>query len=328
MWLVSLCAGLAVIESALTDKGASLIIALTAVVSALISELLIDLPRKGRTLKDGSAVASALILTLLLPNHIHPVLVIFGAAFAMVVVKHSFGGLGANWVNPALGGWLFMRFSWPAAFNAVLEDAPFLGAGPAVSVEPVSLLDGTLTSFLNRTIFSLTGSAIPNGYIDLFVPSGPGFIADRGLLGLLAGTIIITASQVNRAWVSACYLGILTLLIRMYGDLPSGGPLGNGDILLGLFSGGTIAAAFLLMGDTATGAKSFAGVTVSVVLAAVLTFLFRYQGQEGCGAFYAVLLINALVPFIRDIESKQLYSQNQQNGVALNIRRSFPGSVK
>jgi electron transport complex protein RnfD len=79
------------------------------------------------------------------------------------------------------------------------------------------------------------------------------------------------------------------------------------------------------MGDPATGAKSVTGLTVSVILAAVFTFLFRYQGLEIYGAFYAVLLINALVPLIRGIERRLFYSQNQPG---LNIRRFFPWGVK
>jgi electron transport complex protein RnfD len=137
MWLVSICAGLTILQSAMTDAFASLFIALAAVTGALLTEFLIDdlsmrrfireggRPQDGQSgaYRDGSAIASALVLTLLLPNTIHPLFAFLGAVFAMLVLKHSFGGLGTNWVNPALGTWLFIRVGWPGAFSDALKDS-------------------------------------------------------------------------------------------------------------------------------------------------------------------------------------------------------------
>jgi electron transport complex protein RnfD len=312
MWLVCICGFAAVIQSAWTDLGSSLEIAVAAVGAAILAELWMlyrtralggfrdpglagGIQTDGR-IADGSAAASALILALLLPNSIHPVYAGFGALFAMVVIKHSFGGLGSNWANPALGGWLFVRFSWPVVFEKAPEVFPL-----------ENTLDALISSFLNHRIFSLTGSELPGGYIGRLFSTAPGIIADRGLCALLLGTIVITASQANRAWIPAVYLGVYALLIRLFGALALGGVFGNGDILFGLFSGGTIAAAFLLMADPATGAKSDTGMLAAVILGAVFSFIFRYAGGEAYGAFFAVALVNALTPLIRSIEIRQLY---------------------
>lgn len=317
MWLVCICAGMAVIQSSWTDLGSSLEIALIALGSAILAEMLILYQsRLGRTrngavdnriadgrILDGSAAASALVLTLLLPNTIHPAYAGFGAGFAMVVIKHSFGGLGANWMNPALGGWLFIRFSWPQAFENVLEGSFLMPSGQSGG------LDTVVSSFLNDRFFSFTGSELPGAYIDRLFFAAPGIIADRGLCALLLGTILLTASQVNRDWIPAVYLGVYALFIRLFGALPSGGSLGDGDILYAFFSGGTIVAAFLLMADPATGAKSDIGMLAGVILAAVLSYLFRYSGGEIYGAFFAIALVNALMPLIRFIEDRGLYSR-------------------
>ncbi|GHV82462.1 hypothetical protein AGMMS49991_10200 [Spirochaetia bacterium] len=328
MWLVSLCAGLAVLQSSLTDSFSSLLVALAAAAGALLPEMLINRKLKIHTLRDGSAVASALVLTLLLPNQINPILAALGAAFAMVVVKHSFGGLGTNWVNPAVGGWLFIRCSWPAAFGKALESSPLTilsglirngewdAQGSPLNIlsmsgggfsAPAASAGSAVYSTLSHVIFSFTGAELPDGYMNLFISGGPGIIADRGLLALLLGTIIITASQVNRAWIPAVFLAFYTLLVRVFGALSIGGGLGNGDMIFGICSGGIIAAAFLLVSDPATGPKSGIGAAAFAAAAGLLAFIFRYAGIEPYGAFFAIALMNALVPLIRDFESRRIY---------------------
>jgi electron transport complex protein RnfD len=310
MWLVSLAAFLAIVQSALTDSFSSLIIAVTAVIAALLCEFVIYFrTEKSGMIRDGSSITSALILVLLLPNHINPIYAAIGAVFAMVVVKYSFGGLGSNWVNPAIGGWLFICFSWPDVFNHALETSPLLSgvdfpiAGSAV--------DTAVSAFLNKTIFSGMGVELPGGYIDLFSSNGVGIIADRGTLGLLIGSIIIIASQVNRVWIPVVYLGVYGLLIRLFGALPFGGEFGKGDILTGFLSGGTIVAAFFLVSEPVTGPKSGRGALIAVFLASVFAYMFRYQGGEVYGAFFAAALLNVLVPIIRGFESHILYTRRE-----------------
>jgi electron transport complex protein RnfD len=331
MWLVSLCALMAVVQSSLTDKFSSLVIALLAVLAAVLTEFLI-LRTRGRVfyLKDGSAVASALILCLFLPNRISPACAVAGAVFAIAVVKHSFGGLGSNWLNPAVGGWLFIRFSWPSAFNAALEASPLslLAGGLSRGLtspqgSPLGILkidsggifaapsglDSLVRSFFNTFIFSITGAELPGGYIDLFSSPAPGIIADRGVLALLLGTIIITASQVSRAWVPALWLAAFGFLVRMAGALPYGGGWWSGDMLFALCSGGTLAAAFLLAADPATGAKSNWGILLAALAGGGIAFLFRYQGGEAYGAVFAAALVNAVLPLVRKFESRRFYEK-------------------
>ncbi|MDR1058779.1 MAG: RnfABCDGE type electron transport complex subunit D, partial [Treponema sp.] len=277
MWLVSLCALMAVIQSSLSDSFSSLIIALGSIAAAVLVESLVRCGRGDRLdFKDGGVVTSALVLALLLPNRIHPLYACIGSAFAVLVIKNCFGGLGSNWLNPAAGGWLFLRLSWPGAFREALAGSPLsllsesLGRGVSnPQGSPLGLLkidgaggqtlisafDTAARSFLNNTVFSLSGAELPGGYMDLLSSSSPGIIADRGLLALLLGTIIITAAQVNRSWIPALFLGVYGLMVRIFGALPYGGETGGGDLLFGLFSGGVIAGAFILAADPATGAK-------------------------------------------------------------------------
>jgi len=171
--------------------------------------------------------------------------------------------------------------------------------------------DTALSSFLNDTIFAFTGSFLPQGYLSFFSLKGPGIIADRGLFFLLLGTVLLAASQVFRFWLPAAFILVYSFLIRVFGALSFGGPLLKGDILFAMFSGGTLAAAFILIADPATGPKSTAGNVVFVFLCAVFAFLFRYPGFDPYGAVTAVLLGNTLVPIIRRIENACYYEKRR-----------------
>jgi electron transport complex protein RnfD len=319
MWLVSMCAALAILQSSLNDSFGSFVVALAAVSGALFAEFLLDTvsgrrfvggPGQSGAYRDGSAVTSALTLTLLLPNQIHPGFAFLGAIFAMTVVKHSFGGLGTNWVNPALGAWLFIRFSWPGAFANALGDSPpgFFAENLAGDFPQAPGSETFWTALLNKVIFFPLGAEMPPGYLDLFSYSGPGIIADRGIAALLLGTIIIVAGQAIRFWIPLCFLGAYCFLVRLFAALPLGGDFGAGDMLAGLFSGGVLVAAFILVADPATGPKSRGLTLLAATLGGALSFMFRYLGSEPYGAFFAVALLNVFSPLFRCFETRFLYS--------------------
>ena len=317
IWLVNLCAFMTVIQSSLTDSYWSLLVTLSAVSTALLTEFLIlNKNKKAWMLKDGSAVASALILSLLLPNRISPAYAAAGSVFAIVVIKHSFGGLGSNWLNPAAGGWLFIRFSWPVQFARALEGSPLSlvadnlrASQTSAMFAAASPLDASLRPFLNKTVFSLISAELPEGYIDLFASRFPGIIADRGVFMLLLGTLVITASQVNRAWIPAVYLAVFGFLVRLIGGLPYGAGLWNGDVILTLCSGGTLVAAFFLAADPATGAKSNKGILLAAAASGGIAFLFRCFGDDPYGAVLTAVIVNAMLPLVRVLESWRLYNR-------------------
>ena len=307
MWIISACGFFCILQSSFTDEGKSLVIAVTALLTALLAEFLLTWQSSGvKKIMDGSAVATALILAMMLPNQIHPVYAAMGSVFAVIVVKYSFGGLGSNWLNPAIGGWLFIRFSWPSAFSTAFESASY-SISEMVQTTEISNIDNSVTDFLNGSVFSAAGVQMPSGYIDLLINNSPGIITDRGLFALLIGTVIITAVGINRGWIPLVFLFVYGFLIRLAGDL--NGVFWNGDILYGLFSGGTIAAAFIISAEPSSSAKLLPGVLFSVVLAAILSWFFRYKCMEFSGCFIALALVNCLTPVIRLIEEKLFFSQ-------------------
>jgi electron transport complex protein RnfD len=317
MWLICGCSFLCVLQSSLSDNGKSLVVALTAFFSALLIELLLTWRKYGSDkIKDGSAAATAMILSLLLPNQIHPVYVFLGTAFAIIVVKYSFGGLGSNWLNPAIGGWLFIRFSWSSAFTkAIGSSVPSISEMTLSS--SLSTLDNTVTEFFNSFVFSIAGVQMPSGYIDLLFNNNIGIIADRGLFFLLIGTVVITAIGINRGWIPVVFLAVYGFFIRFADDLS--GMYWNGDMLYGIFSGGTIAAAFILAAEPASGAKLKPGIIFTVILSAFLSWFFRYRCMEYTGCFIALALTNCLTPLVRLFEEKVFLSRNNRSRFRENL---------
>jgi electron transport complex protein RnfD len=310
MWLVFLCAFACVIQSAISDGGVSLIPAFTAIAAALLTEFLLTWKQHGSSkILDGSAAATAMILVLMLPNVINPVYAALGVIFAIAVVKFCFGGLGSNWLNPALGGWLFIKFSWPNAFaNALGETSSFITEIGGTT--DISALDNSVTEILNSSVFSIVGVQLPSGYIDLLFYNSPAIIADRGLFILIIGTIFITATGINRGWIPLVFLTVFGFLVKFAGDIS--GLAWNGDLLYGLFSGGTILAAFILAAEPASSAKLRTGVFVTVVLGAVLSWFFRYKGGEYFGCFIALALVNCFTPLVKLAEERLLISNKDR----------------
>jgi electron transport complex protein RnfD len=320
MWLVFCCALLAIVQSAIGDGGMSFAVAVAALVSAVLTEMLMTSNVHGlKKVKDGSAAASAMVLTLLLPNQIHPIYAALGAAFAMVVVKHSFGGLGSNWMNPALGGWLFIRFSWPQAFNRALDgmaaNAPQTGSAG----------DQIIGNFLNKYIFRFLGAELPPGYIDIFSLQSPGIIADRAVLALVLAVAVIAAFEISRSWLSLLYLAVFGFLVRLAGGGAEGaGGWWTGDVIFTFFSGGTLVTAFILIVAPSSGAKSIPGNIIIVVLAAVLSLVFRVSASVFYGCFFAVALVNAFTPFLCKLERRLLFSLSPPSNEEDD---AFPGAA-
>jgi electron transport complex protein RnfD len=285
-------------------------IAIAAVLAALLTEALICLATGRRTIYDGSVVVTALVLTMLLPNRIHPGFAVFGAIFAIAIVRFPFGGLGANWLNPALGGALAVRFSWTMVWNKSLETMSLepLTFDPARSLSSSNA--EAVSAFLNDHIFALFDVRFPPLYADLFSLPTAGIIADRGLLALAAGSVIIVSCVSFRVWKPFVYLVAYLFLVRVAGTNALGSDAG-GDVLYALCSGGTLVTAFYLLCDPVTGPKSSAGSVVYALAAAVLTFGFRFLKMELYGAFFAVALLNAFLPMSRVVERRIVYEKRR-----------------
>jgi electron transport complex protein RnfD len=313
MIMLSCAALLVVLQSSLSDGGASLVVAAASLGAAVASEALVGFARKRQTISDCSACVSGLVLALLLPNKIPPVIAAAGAVFAVVLVKQCSGGLGANWLNPALGGALFVRFSWSQIWDSALGSSTLNGA--AINLASDSITDTTLliASFVSQHINRILSVNIPSQYINLFSFTESGIIADRGILALIVCSIIISAAFPHRSFVPFLFLASYAFLVRFAGGLPSSGIFPSGDMFYALCSGGIFAAAFFLLADPVTGPKSNFGCILYSLCAALLSFIFRFQRGDLFGVYFAIALLNTFIPLFREAERKFKYERRRKS---------------
>jgi len=274
---VSLCLLPAAAWGALVLGPRVLAVLAAAVAASLAVELLIaGLAWRRVTLTDGSALVTGLLVGCSLPAAVPLFIPAAAAAFAAAVVKMTFGGLGRNWMNPALGGRLFAAFSWPGLLAA---------AGGALSggwAGAPGVPGGLPGRWLPGWGFLWNGSSIAEVSTVLLALAAAYLIAVR-----------ITAWEIPAAFVVAFAAAVWVL-----GGLPAGGGWFRGDVPASLGSGGLALVALYMATDPVTSPAVQPGRLIFGAGCGLLCFLFRARGAGLEGAVLAVLVMNMLVPLI------------------------------
>ncbi len=123
---------------------AALVVLAFSIGAALLAELAVTLPFGRFTLRDGSAVLTGCIVGLFMPAGIPGYVPAAASAFAILVVKQTFGGLGRNWMNPAMGGTVFAFLSWPGPLSQWI--APRGGNASGIVIPPLEALRAALAT--------------------------------------------------------------------------------------------------------------------------------------------------------------------------------------
>ena len=201
MWTVTFCLLPAAGWGVYVFGMPALLVLAASVLSAMLCETVAARIARRSTLGDGSAVLGGLLVGMTMPPAVPLFVPIVASAFGMLVVKWSFGGLGGNWMNPALAGRVFVAFSWPASMASwimprtlpapdgwtaatpleiVRAARPGASDGPLALLRnagyPISELDAGMTGWLNAYVLGPIGVNLPSGYVDLIVGNLPGSI--------------------------------------------------------------------------------------------------------------------------------------------------------
>ena len=237
----------------------SLLVMIVSLAACVACEAAVCFLRKRPlTLSDGSAAVTGLLLALTLPLETPLPAVAVGSAFAILIVKFLFGGLGRNFLNPALAGGVAISLLWP-------EIVPLPGSEAA----------GDLFILFSQGS-SASGAALGEGPAMLLL-AGAAYLYLRGVITLTA---------------PLAFLGSATLLLWIF----SGERLFAGDPSLQLMSGGLLLAAFFLVTDYTTTPVTRIGRLVFGLGAGLLAAVFRLEA--GIGAGIAILAMNAMTPLI------------------------------
>lgn len=259
------------------------IIILATVLACVASEYVFEKAlKKPITIADGSAVVTGMILALNMPPEIPVWIPVLGGVFAIIIVKQIYGGLGQNFMNPALAARCFLLISFA----------------------------GKMTTFSLDGVSGATPLAVlkSGGSVDvaaMFVGRIPGTIGEVSVIALLIGAAYMLVKKVISIRIPAAYIITFTLFIIIFG----GHGLDMNYILAHLCGGGLIFGAFFMATDYVTSPITPKGQIVFGVLLGCLTGLFRLFGGSAEGVSYAIIISNILVPLIEKVTMPKAFGR-------------------
>ncbi len=250
---------------------------LSCVACEYIYEKLLKLPN---TIGDLSAVVTGLILAMNLYSTAPWWLPILGGAFAIIVVKMLYGGLGQNFMNPALAARCFLLISFPTIMTV------YPTVDGVSSATPLALLrEGTLTDF---------GT--------LFLGTHSGTIGETSCAAILIGAVYLIVKRVISPRIPLCMIGSAAVFVAIFG-LAKGQDVGVSFIMTHILSGGLMAGAVFMATDYVTSPVTKWGQVIFAVLIGFLSAFIRMYGGSTEGVSYAIIIANLLTPLIEKATS-------------------------
>ncbi len=269
----------------------ALVLAVISVLCAVGWEALAQVVlKKPVTIRDLSAAVTGLLLAMNLPVSAPLWMPIVGNFIAIVVVKQLFGGIGKNFVNPALAARVFLFISFASHMSI------FPKAGTRVDAMAMSLAEGDIVAGATP-LASLKAGNLPDvNLFDLITGSNMGgCIGEVSSLLLIAGGIYLMIRRVITWHIPVAYLGTVALLTFLF---PQYGGVAADFMLTELFSGGLMLGAFFMATDYATSPVTADGRLIFGVGCGLLTVMIRYFGSYPEGVSFAILIMNLLVWYI------------------------------
>lgn len=256
----------------------ALLVIIISVATCVISELLFNLiAKKPITVFDFSAVVTGLILAINLPSTVAWWIPVIGGAFAIIAVKMLFGGIGQNFMNPALAARCFLLISFTSRMNDFSIDG-VSGATPLAMIKAGENPD----------------------LLTLFLGFHGGCIGEVSALAILIGGLYLIVKKVISVRIPLTYI-LSTLVFVALINVVSGNDLTVTYLAGQLLSGGLLVGAFFMATDYATSPITAKGQIVYGIILGLMTALFRVLGSSAEGVSYAIIIGNLLVPIIEKI---------------------------
>ena len=255
----------------------ALILIVAAIISAVFFEWLYEkITKKPVTINDLSAVVTGLLLAMNLPASAPVWVAIVGSAFAIIFAKQLFGGLGQNFINPALAGRAFLLASYPTEMTTWVGPNG-LAADAATYATPLAQLkNGALDASLKQLVIGQVG----------------GTIGETCAIALIIGGIYLLYKHVISWKIPVIYIATVFILFAVIGRHGMRMPLQE------IFAGGVMLGGIFMATDYASSPVTPKGQVIFAVGAGLLTYLIRTFGGYPEGVSYSILIMNCCVPLI------------------------------
>lgn len=255
---------------------------LITVASTVMTEFLFGLYRRRQTVTDLSAVVTGLLLALNLPVNAPLWIGAMGGVFAILVVKMLFGGLGQNFMNPALAARCFLLISFPALMTDFACDG-YTGATPLAALK--------------------AGEAV--NVTDMIIGRTAGTIGETSMAAIVAGACFLILLGVIDLKVPGSYIVSFAAFVLLFG----GRGLDLSYLSAQLAGGGLMLGAFFMATDYVTRPITVGGQYLFGIFLGVMTGIFRIFGPGAEGVSYAIILGNLLVPLMEKITMPRAFGK-------------------
>lgn len=240
------------------------------------------------TVGDLSAIVTGLLLAFVCPVTTPYWCIIIGDFFAIIIVKQLFGGIGQNFMNPALAGRAFM-FSWPVIMST------WVVPGTAVAVFG-SNADATTAA---TAMSYMHNGLLPEGIslTELFIGNAGGCLGETSFLLLLIGGVYLVIRKVITPTIPVAYIATVAVLTFLF-------PMGNDNVTwmaYQLFGGGLALGAIFMATDYVTSPVTKTGQLIYGIACGLITVFIRYFGSYPEGVSYAIIIMNCCVFLIDKI---------------------------
>ena len=265
----------------------ALLVLIVTILACVLSEYVYEKGmKKPITISDFSAVVTGMILALNMPATIPLWIPALGGVFAIIVVKQLYGGLGQNFMNPALAARCFLLISFAGKMSSFTLDG-WSGATPLAAMRNGETMD----------------------LASMFIGKIPGTIGEVSVIALLIGAAYLVVRKVISLRIPLTYIITTAVFIFIFG---------NHDpyYVACEVCGGLIFGAFFMATDYVTSPVTPAGQYVFGVVLGLLTGIFRLWGASAEGVSYAIILSNLLVPVIEKATLPAAFGRESESGWA------------
>ncbi len=263
----------------------ALLLIVISIATAVLSEYLWNrFMKKPQTVSDLSAAVTGLLLALNVSSMVPWWMIAIGSVFAIIIVKMLFGGIGCNFINPALAARALLMASWPVQMTSYVVK----GVDVLTSATPLSVYKQAVNAGLTPEVLSSSDR------LTLFLNQTGGCLGEASALALLLGGAYLLIRKVITWHVPVIYV----LTVGVLGTLFSAEGFMQGDFFFQVLSGGLIIGAFFMANDYTTSPMTIKGEVIFALGCGALTFIIRRFGGYPEGVSYAILIMNLLVPLI------------------------------
>ncbi len=244
--------------------------------------------KRKNTTGDLSAVVTGLLLALNLPPGLNPLMAVFGCIVAIVVVKQMFGGIGNNFVNPAITARIVLLVSFPVPMTTWEKPLEWLNTADSVT---------------GATPLALVAQGESTSYLDLFLGNRGGCIGETCVLALLLGGIYLVARRVISPIIPLSFIGTVFVLSFLLG----------GDPVFHIMSGGVMLGAIFMATDYTTSPMNPLGKLIFGIGCGVITVLIRLYANLPEGVSYSIILMNILTPHIENLTRPRPFGKEKKH---------------